>query len=179
MWNEFKEWFSQGNTHRVHQLKKEISRQLQGGDKVVTYYTKLKSLWDKLDDYVKVHECTCSAALKQAKEKEVEKLHQFLMGLDTELFKPVCSQILNMEPLPVVSKAFSMVNQEEKCKLMSKKEEMVEAVAFLVGESADGQQRFGLADRPICNYCHRTGHVKETCWQLHGRPANWQPRPST
>lgn len=44
MWNELKEQFFQGNAHRVHQSKKEISCLEQGGEKVVTYYTKLKSL---------------------------------------------------------------------------------------------------------------------------------------
>lgn len=123
--------------------------------------------------------CTCSAVAKQAKEKEEEKLHQFHMGLDTKLFRLVCSQILNMKPLPSASKALSMVNQEEKRKLVSRKEETVEAAAFLVGEGAYRQWRFDSADRSICNYCHRMAHVKETYWQLHGCPADWQPWPRT
>lgn len=107
---ELKEQFSQGNAQGMHQLKKEICYIEQGGNTIVTYYTKLKALWDELDDYVDVNECTCLAATKQARDKEVEKLHQFLMGLDMELYGPVCSQILNTKPLPSVSKAFFMIN---------------------------------------------------------------------
>lgn len=23
--------------------------------------------------------------------------------------------------------------------------------------------------------CHKLGHIKDTCWKLHGKPANWKP----
>lgn len=66
---------------------------------VVDYYIWLNCLWDKLDDYSEIPDCTCAAATKYAKEKETEKIHQFLMDLKNETFGTVCSQILSMEPL--------------------------------------------------------------------------------
>ncbi|RVW52205.1 Retrovirus-related Pol polyprotein from transposon TNT 1-94 [Vitis vinifera] len=32
-------------------------------------------------------------------------------------------------------------------------------------------------DRPWCDYCKKPGHYKETCWKLHGKPADWKPKP--
>nr|CAN81439.1 hypothetical protein VITISV_036849 [Vitis vinifera] len=32
-------------------------------------------------------------------------------------------------------------------------------------------------DRPWCNYCKKPGHYKEACWKLHGKPADWKPKP--
>lgn len=30
-------------------------------------------------------------------------------------------------------------------------------------------------ERPWCDHCNRPSHIREKCWQLHGKPANWQP----
>ncbi|RVW43666.1 Retrovirus-related Pol polyprotein from transposon RE1 [Vitis vinifera] len=32
-------------------------------------------------------------------------------------------------------------------------------------------------DRPWCDYCKKPGHYKEACWKLHGKPADWKPKP--
>lgn len=58
---------------------------------MVEYYTKLMILWDELGDYDDVSYCTCAAYTKYAKKKEVEKIHQSLIGLDVETYGNVCS----------------------------------------------------------------------------------------
>ena len=35
-----------------------------------------------------------------------------------------------------------------------------------------GYTKSGKA-RPQCTHCSKLGHTKETCWQLHGKPADW------
>lgn len=27
-----------------------------------------------------------------------------------------------------------------------------------------------------CDHCRKIGHMKETCWELHRKPADWKPR---
>lgn len=49
-----------------------------------------------------------SAATTKYGKKEVEKIHQFLVGLNAETYGNVRSQILNLEPL------LSMITQEER-----------------------------------------------------------------
>ena len=29
--------------------------------------------------------------------------------------------------------------------------------------------------RPYCDHCKKSGHTRETCWEIHGKPANWKP----
>jgi hypothetical protein len=30
--------------------------------------------------------------------------------------------------------------------------------------------------KPWCEHCKKLWHTKETCWKLHGKPANWKPK---
>lgn len=30
--------------------------------------------------------------------------------------------------------------------------------------------------RPWCDFCKETGHTKETCWTIHGKPLDWKPK---
>ncbi|KAJ9682590.1 hypothetical protein PVL29_018499 [Vitis rotundifolia] len=30
--------------------------------------------------------------------------------------------------------------------------------------------------RTYCEYCKKLGHIKDTCWALHGKPIDWKPR---
>ena len=29
--------------------------------------------------------------------------------------------------------------------------------------------------RPWCEHCRRMGHIKDTCWKLRSKPADWKP----
>ncbi|PKI69317.1 hypothetical protein CRG98_010318 [Punica granatum] len=83
VWEDLRQRFLQRNATRVQQIKAKLSNLRQEGQTVPKYYTELKVLWDELDDYSVVQRCTCAAATEYAKEKEVEKIHQFLMGLNS------------------------------------------------------------------------------------------------
>jgi gag-polypeptide of LTR copia-type/Retrotransposon gag protein len=48
LWDDLKERFSVGNAPRVYQLKADITSAKQQGQSVVTYYTRLKGMWDDL-----------------------------------------------------------------------------------------------------------------------------------
>lgn len=39
------------------------------------------------------------------------------------------------------------------------------------GSTYDARQKKG---RPWCDHCRRPGHTKETCWKIHGKPADWK-----
>ena len=39
----------------------------------------------------------------------------------------------------------------------------------------DNRQKKG---RPWCDHCNKPGHVKENCWKIHGKPADWKPSKS-
>jgi hypothetical protein len=113
IWIDLEERFSQGNAPRIHELKRDLSLLLQGNLSVVQYYTKFKALWDELQIYDVVPKCTCGAGKSFIDAREKERVHQFMLGLNDH-FSTIRSQILNIEPLPTLSKVYSMVTQEEK-----------------------------------------------------------------
>lgn len=82
MWDEMKQWFSQGNAPRIHQIKFELSLLRLEGCNMANYFTHLKALQDELAGYSVVPECMCAAGFEFSKEKDEEKIHEFLMGLN-------------------------------------------------------------------------------------------------
>ena len=80
---------------------------------VLTYYTKVKILWDELSNFQPIPVYNCGAIRAWMEFQQKEYVMQFLMGLN-ESYSQTRSQILMMEPLPSISKAFSLVVQEER-----------------------------------------------------------------
>lgn len=66
---------------------------------MLSYYTKLKALWDELNDLDPLTGCSCAAKQEHQRSEEEERIYQFLMGLDSGLYDSVKSQILNAEPM--------------------------------------------------------------------------------
>ncbi|KAL2226777.1 UNVERIFIED_CONTAM: hypothetical protein Sindi_2036400 [Sesamum indicum] len=97
---------------------------------------------------------------------------QFLMGLH-ESFDKEKSQLLMMDPLPDLEKAFSMIfvveqqrnvqTQIAKVSLRDNKKE---------GNYRQTQRRRTSIDKRsmLCTHFHKSGHLKETCFKLHGTP---------
>lgn len=79
----------------------------------MVYFTKLKKLWDEIGSLVPLPVCTCGASKALAEMDMNGKLIQFLMGLN-DTYDHVRSQILLMDPLPSVNKAYSMILRVEK-----------------------------------------------------------------
>ncbi|PKI53974.1 hypothetical protein CRG98_025585 [Punica granatum] len=146
LWDDLKERYSQGNEMRIYQLKSDITR-----------YTA---------------------------QREKEKIYQFLMGLD-EQFRGVRSDILRAEPLPSMSRIYQMVSEEEKQHTVARSREVARmpeggaelgAFAARTGSENRQGQRWTTEGRPICDHCGRAGHVKSSCWVLHGQPADGNNR---
>lgn len=89
-----------------------MERFTQGTPSISSYYTQLKALWDEFDQYRSIPSCSCGALkILQCYHQEDQTL-QFLMGLDDK-YTADRGQILLLEPLPPISKVFSLVLQEE------------------------------------------------------------------
>nr|GLL39973.1 copia protein (gag-int-pol protein) [Ipomoea trifida] len=125
LWNDIKERFSVPNGPRIHQIKTELSECKQHGLTIAGYFGKLKGLWDDLASYEQMPVCECGGckcniSTKLDKRREEEKLHQFLMGLDEITYGTVRSNILAVEPLPSLNKAYGIVIRDEKVKSMAR-----------------------------------------------------------
>ncbi|RVW25921.1 Retrovirus-related Pol polyprotein from transposon RE1 [Vitis vinifera] len=110
-----------------------------------------------------------------------KRLFKFFLGLNREL-DDVRGRIMGIKPLPSLREAFSEVRREESRKkvMMGSKEQPAptldaSALAARSFNSSGGDRQ--KRDRPWCDYCKKPGHYKETCWKLHGKPADWKPKP--
>lgn len=145
LWDDIKERFSVGNRPRVHQLKSELAECKQRGMTLLSYYGKLKLIWEELANYEQYPicscgGCTCELEAKLNKKREEERLHQFLMGLDDTIYGSVRSNILSTDPLPPLNRAYSLVVQEERVQTITRgKEGRGEPVAFAVQGGVKGQ----------------------------------------
>ena len=103
LWEELKQRFSVGNGPRIQQIKSDIANCKQGGQVMVSYYGRLKMIWDELVNYEPIPTCSCSGCkcnitVELMKRQENEIIHQFLMELDDAVYGTVRSNILSMDP---------------------------------------------------------------------------------
>ncbi|KAL0386050.1 UNVERIFIED_CONTAM: Retrovirus-related Pol polyprotein from transposon RE1 [Sesamum radiatum] len=114
-------------------------------------------------------------------EANAGHLMQFLMGLN-DSFDGVRSQILVMEPLPHVDKAYSMVMRVERQRKVHLGAIDAGINTVMYARNIDQDKNVGyknfvkkkVVDKKLltCASCGRTGHTKETCFKIHGVP-NW------
>lgn len=123
--------------------------------------------------------CTCDLGAKFAKIQEVDRLHRFLIGLDGGVYGAVRSDLLSLDHLSSLNRAYHNVVQEERLRggSSSKPRDKRDVVMsfkiqadFKSKNKVDNQNKF-------CNHCHREGHDESTCFQIHGFREWWGDRP--
>ena len=117
IWNDLKNHFAQTNGPRVFNLQKEIAELHQGEMSIIDFFTQLKVFWDQLQNLSLFPTCTCGKCMcninKRLNDLQGRKsMMKFLMGVN-ESFSQVRSQVLLMDPIPSVSKVYSLMIQEE------------------------------------------------------------------
>ncbi|XP_021757457.1 uncharacterized protein LOC110722497 [Chenopodium quinoa] len=152
LWSELHERFGQSNGPLVYQLKKEIDALKQENLSIIAYYCKIKKLWDELQSLRAFPTCTCGALtrctcqfLKKLADLEGEdRLMQFLLGLNSG-FDSTITNILSMDPLPTINRAFSITQQIEKQKEVSGSVEHVTESSAMAARRMirNGVQKFG------------------------------------
>ncbi|KAK3020399.1 hypothetical protein RJ639_046132 [Escallonia herrerae] len=117
VWADLQERFTQGLAPRVYELKRAIALLQQEKAPISTYFGRLKAVWNELQALSPVPTCTCGCTCGVAKKmqsmREEEKVFEFLMNLD-ESFGIVRSQVLSVDPLPTLGRAYAITAQEEK-----------------------------------------------------------------
>ena len=88
IWNDLKTCYSQGDLSRISDLQLEVASLSQGDLSVTDYFTKLRIIWDELDNFrpnplctcsVK---CSCSVQIVMIQRKCEDRVVQFLRGLN-------------------------------------------------------------------------------------------------
>ncbi|KAK9685048.1 hypothetical protein RND81_10G251600 [Saponaria officinalis] len=180
LWTETLDRYGQSNSVEIYQLKKDLGDISQHNDSLVTYFSKLKRTWENIDSIDPLPLCTCGAIdlctcqlLKRIVDRETQsRLLQFLMGL-SNTYDTVRSNVLTMEPLPPLNKAFALLQKVERQRLISDAVDVLaEANAFACTQASDspsvGKKARTYSDSSVktCNYCHHLGHTKDECFKL-------------
>ncbi|XP_061347342.1 uncharacterized protein LOC133292872 [Gastrolobium bilobum] len=205
-WIDLKDHFSQSDIFRVSDLREEIYKIHQGNRIVSEFFTQLKTMWDELENLKPLPicecdpSCNCGALLKMRDYRDRDHVIRFLKGLNDQ-YSSVRSQIMIIDPLPNVNRAFSMVVQQERQFSSESNNEVLtnvqNFVAFNNKAGANGGRR-NLNQNPgrnsrgrgrnnggrgnygnrVSTHYGRLNHTVETCYQLHGYPLGYRSRNS-
>ncbi|XP_019099604.1 PREDICTED: uncharacterized protein LOC109132447 [Camelina sativa] len=169
LWESLRRRFSVSNGVRVHELKTMICSCKQEGQSVKDYFGRLSKLWEELESYKSTPECSCHAAKYIEKEREDERVHQFLIGLHRSCFSSIRLSIISQDPLPDLNKVYSLVITEEQrfqaAKLKEGKLEPVQkhvwaAKSKELKPEPEPEQSRGMNDK-------RTNHLKVEYDMVH------------
>ncbi|XP_054817515.1 uncharacterized protein LOC129317173 [Prosopis cineraria] len=47
--------------------------------------------------------------------------------------------------------------------------------AALVSKGSDSNHK-NQKGKVTCEHCKKIGHTRDTCWDIHGKPADWKPK---
>ncbi|XP_019237780.1 PREDICTED: uncharacterized protein LOC109217935 [Nicotiana attenuata] len=195
IWKELNNRYGTVSGTKVFEIKRELSSTYQGSLDVASYFNKLKKLWDELEIMRSSHANACAAKEGLQKEKEEDKVHQFLMGLN-EVYVGVRSNILMMHPLPSIDNVYNILLQDEKQRqVLPNPQAYSESASFHANSNKFPPQfspqqqypqklkfdQFNQRVNPdhstaslFCKYCKKHGHVIEKCYKLHGFPQNFK-----
>ncbi|XP_072060346.1 uncharacterized protein [Arachis hypogaea] len=119
LWKELKRRYYQGDKFRVAELQEELFQLRQGDATITAYYTKLQSIWEDLNNFKPILECThceqsCTCGLNVMQEfRRDDYTTRFLRGLNDQ-YTVVRLQLMLMTPMPDIDTAFSMLTQQER-----------------------------------------------------------------
>ena len=156
---------------------------MQGDAIVTTFFTGLQAFWDQLLNLRPLPCCSCGKCVCGVNDKittfhHQDSLMQFLNGLN-DSYSQVITQILMMEPIPSIDKAFSLVIQEERQRALGfNGGPSVDSTALAIktqGFNEVGKNAKGKG-RPICSHCGKVGHFMEKCYKLVGFPPGYKQK---
>ncbi|KAF3776012.1 hypothetical protein EJ110_NYTH49304 [Nymphaea thermarum] len=149
MWDSVAATYSQArNETRIMQLHHDIHQMRQDGRPLHTYYSSLKSMFERLNSYFpaySVYESTKNQMLTSPSIPPIDEAYSRLSRI----------------PIPastVPDTTFAMLPTRGRG-------------GSLFARGRGGRGRGNTTSRPVCQFCHRIGHTVDKCWQKHGRPA--------
>ena len=104
-----------------------------------------------------------------------------MIGLDSDYYSTVRSNILSQDPLPILDRAYQLLVQAERVRLaQTTPDDTQGVVGFALRTAPRGGAAAASQSRPQvredksylrCSHCKKTGHDLGTCFEIHGYPA--------
>ncbi|XP_010451347.1 PREDICTED: uncharacterized protein LOC104733465 [Camelina sativa] len=170
LWEHLKKRFSVTNGFCIQQLKAELASGKQRGLTIESYYGKLNRIWDSMTNHrplcvCKCGKCECNLTTLQELDREEDKVHNFLSGID-EPFNTVRSTLVSRVPIQPLEVVYNVVRQEEDLRNNVKKEDNpAEITAYAVQQQGRVSTSIRVDDAiPVCTHCHRSGHSSDRCF---------------
>lgn len=172
LWDNIKEKYGQRNDILLSKLKKSISNFKQNNLSLTSYYSQLHNLMNELENMEPKNRCICDARYDVTETKERDRMIQFVNGLN-DSYEVVKNQILLIDPLPSMSRAYGLILQIEQQRELGLNLEM-NALNIMQKETSVSKKQWEKKklDKKnlICEFCKKRGYGKDTCFKLHGTP---------
>lgn len=183
LWDKICKRYEEPRGPHLYRIHKEIASIRQGTDSLEIYFGKLNKLWGEYASLTPLPVCTCSCTCGAEKaisdHEENTKLFQFLMGLN-DSYAHVRNQVLFLDSLPSVNKAYTMVRTVESlrdlCVSFPGNTDNV-AMSAKSGGYNRSYDKGGVYKRTkeekarlVCDHCKGPGHEVVNCFKLHGIP---------
>ncbi|XP_074323025.1 uncharacterized protein LOC141659974 [Apium graveolens] len=144
VWDDLEERFGYASMTQIYSLEQQLLDIKQGHDSISEFFTKMKTVWDSLNDvsplpHCTCKKCTCNLTQRIHTKQQEQKLLQFMMKLNDE-FTAVRANILMIQPLPNISQVYRLISQEERHKEISKISSQTEAMSFYADRKKFGNQ---------------------------------------
>ena len=102
-----------------------------------------------------------------------DRVYDFLAGLNKDLDE-VRGQLSGLKPMPSIDEAFAEVRCEESRKrvmLGNHRDSLTSGAdsSAMVAKTGSWPTKKGQA---WCDHYQKPYHTRDTCWKLHGKPAN-------
>lgn len=179
MWDAARKMYSDlGNTSQIFELRLKLKELKIGSKSVTQYFSDLQDLWQELDIFLEENPMCTECSIKTRHNIENERVFDFLAGLNRNLDE-VRWRVVACDPFPSTEEAFADVRREEARRNVMLTDEIIapptQEISALV--STKIPLRWQRQNKhPWCEHCNRPCHTKDKCWEIYGKPTNWQPR---
>lgn len=112
------------------------------------------SIWDELQHYMQLPVSHTTTLI--VKERDEERVYQFLMGLNDSMYGTVRSSIIPEEPLTKVKSVFARIWKKEQYRNLARTTTVGKGGGIIIGGAfivVKAASNLALTTRPICNHC--------------------------
>lgn len=169
IWKDLTIRFHIKNLLRSYQLTQQIWSLQQGNIDLSTYYTKLKTLWDDLDETYCVETCQrCNCCKATATKADHAKIINFLAGLN-ESYSNARSQIIMKKNDPNICEVYNLLDQDHRQRNINP----IQNVNVFQMTAQDNAQPLinvtynNQKQCPISSHCGYNGHIVDKCYKIH------------